>query len=406
MMLAKTKQNLNVNRQLFLLLSALVLFGIPILSHGVGEMNIPELDNPSISVKTSYDINDDRYTYNYIVKNPATSVGEIWRFKIDITQRSTNIWNYSGLKIPFGSKNLDFYNLYNKLQPFSLPEGYGITPVGQSVPVGWAGGFGRDGMIGFSSMTGTPMILPGQTLGGFSITSPGLPIIRQVEIIPNWVLVIENHDELTTDTELAANEVNKNIRRTTYSLGPAGVLTSGSFSHWNLLRTNINKAIELQWVSDQNLINDILLALKSARDAANLQEGKLAKSILEKLLITLANSSEQQRNQAFHDLLFYHVTDLIKYTADIPVRVEPKITATPSFEELSIGMLHTIKAKVVNLADENAPIEGYYLYFYVKDGPHIRTHKYADTDKNGEAIFQYIGKKVGKDHVVVEEAGW
>jgi len=219
------------------------------------------------------------------------------------------------------------------------------------------------------------------------------------------VLLVDNHDDIPTESEIAAENVYNKIRRTIFTLGPAGIITSGSFSHWNLLRENIDKAFELQWVSDQNLVYDILFALKSSRDAVNLREGKFAKSILEQLLVTLANTSEQQRNQAFHDLLFYHVTDLIKYTADIPVRVEPKITATPAFEELPIGTLHTITAKVVNLADENAPIEGFYLYFYVQDGPHKRTRKSTVTDENGEAIFQYIGKKVGEDHVVVEEDG-
>ena len=369
-------------------------------------MPVPILDNPSIDVTTEYNLTTNRFTYNYVVDNPGTSIGDVWRFKIDIVQQSTNLWNFEGLSIPFGTKNFDFITFYNMLKPFALPKGYGITPVGQRVPLGWAGGFGRDGMVGFASKTGTPMIKPGQTVSGFSLASPGLPIIRRAVIIPHWVLLVDDHDNITPAIEKAADDVYKNIKRTVYTLGPAGIIESGSFSHWNLLRTNINKAIELKWVSDQNLVNDILFALKSARDAVNLQEGKLAKSILEQLLITLANSSEQQRNQAFHDLLFYHVTDLIKYTADIPVRVEPKITATPEFEELPIGTLHTIKAKVVNLADENAPIEGYNLVFRVTSGPHEEEHSSARTDMNGEAIFQYIGKKVGKDHVIVQEEAW
>ena len=396
----------NLNKQPFPLYSVIIiscLFCIMLkASYAVGQMSIPILDNPSIVATTNYDSITDRYTYNYTVENPATSVGNIWRFKIDITQRSTNLDNYSGLKIPFGSRNLDFYNLYLNLQPFFLPKGVGITPIGQTVPVGWAGGFGRDGMAGFSSKTGSPMIQPGQSLDGFSMTSPGLPIIREVEIIPHWVVEVNDHNDITTEMEIAANEVNRNIRRITHALGPAGIITSGSFSHWNLLRDNIKKAIELQWVSDQNLVNEILFSFRSARDAVNLQEGKVAKSILEQLLITLLNSSAQQRNQEFHDLLFYHVTDLIKYTADIPVRVEPKITATPVFEELPIGTLHTIKAKVVNLADENAPIEGYNLVFRVISGPHEKKRSSASTDENGEAIFQYIGTKVGEDHVTVQ----
>lgn len=373
--------------------------------YAVGDMPVPNLDNPSIGVTTTYDVNTRRYTYNYNITNPSTSSGNIWRFKIDITQRNGYLWNFTNLSIPFGTKNITFNEWYNKIQPFYLPKGFGITPIGQTVPTGWAGGFGRDGMAGFASRTGTLMIQPGQTLSGFSITGPGLPIIRKTEIIPHWVLLIDDHDQLTNEIELAANTVNKNIRREVYTLGPAGIIESGSFNHWNILRSNVTKAVELKWVTDQNLTTEITSLLKTAREAVNNQEGKLAKLHLQNTITLLNNSNSQQRSQAFYDLIYFHVNDLIAYTQDIPPRFVPKITLTPEVKELPIGTLHTFTAKVVNIADEVAPVEGYYLSFRVRSGPHVGKGLDADTDANGEAKFEYIGTKVGKDHVKVFEGG-
>ncbi|MCW9026498.1 MAG: hypothetical protein OQJ77_04200 [Thiovulaceae bacterium] len=406
----KNKYSIKKIKDLYQFLRMVVFFSfvsyLPSNVHAAGSMPIPNLDNPSLDASVSYDSNVDLFTYQYVVNNPVTSIGDIWQFKIDITQKSTNIWNFGNLKIPFGSKSLDFYYLYNKLRPFYLPEGHGITPIGQELPSGWVGGFGRDGKAMFSSRTGTPMITPGQSASGFDLLGPGLPIIREAELIPNWVLVIEEEAGVTAELQLAADEVHKNIRRTTYTLGPAGILDHGSFTHWNLLRENIDKAIELGWVTDQTFISDIKLLLKSARDAINLSEGKFAKLELEKILTILENTTDQQRKQAFHDLLFYHLKALITYTDDIPRRVDPKITLTPEYKEHPLGVLQTFTAKVVNLADENVPIEGFYLYFHVESGPHRRTRLYAESDENGEAKFQYIGTKAGIDHVVVEEAGF
>ena len=337
-MLKIKKQSLIYIAQFPLMAAVCVLLIISSDIQAVGQMPIPKLDKPSLAVTTSYNAKTDRYTYHYRIDNPATSTGDIWRFKIDIHQRTNIIWNYRNLKIPFGSKNLDFLALYKKLQPFYLPKGYTITPIGQTVPDGWAGGFGRDGMAGFASKTGNPMISPGQTLGGFSMTSPGLPAIRQAEIIPNWVLVVEDHDKVTTETEIAANKVNKQIRQTTYTLGPTGNMIRGSFTHWSFLQRHINKAIEIQWIKDQRLIKTITLTLKKAADAVKLKKGKLAKSLLREILISLANSSNQQRNQAFHDLLYYNVKELIKFTKDIPANIKPKTALPPkSGRQLSVN---------------------------------------------------------------------
>jgi len=116
----------------------------------------------------------------------------------------------------------------------------------------------------------------------------------------------------------------------------------------------------------------------------------------------LASTTLSQRNQEIHDLVLYHLQSLIAFTPDTPIPFEPALTATPITIKLPIGNLHVIKVKVVNLADDNKPVSGYPLSFYIDSGPHQGMSMNGTTDDNGEYEFKYLGEKVGKDIIVIE----
>ena len=367
-------------------------------------MPVPEFNTFDVNAMVSVKLSTDRYSYQYSFSNPPTNTGSAWHIKIDITQRSDSLWNYAGLTLPFGTKNINFIDMYNTRKPFALPPGVGIVPIGQIVPTGWVGGFGRDGTASFAASTGSPMLDPGSTKDGFVIISPGLPIIRRVEIKPHWVLLVEDHDNITFAEKETAATISNNLTFVTYTLGPSGNINKGSFDHWNLIRDNINKAVELNWIKDQAFANSLVAKLLNARTAANNQDGKLARVLLEDVLLLLNSSTLTQRNQEMHDLVFYHVQSLIKYTYDILPRFEPALTVTPVTMKLPIGTLHIIKAKVINLADYNIPVSGFQLFFNIISGPHRGIVGFGITDNNGEYEFKYVGSLVGKDNIVVEPA--
>jgi len=246
----------------------------------VGLMPVPEFNAFNVSATVNFDASTDRYSYNYSFTNPATTPARVWHIKLDISQPSDSLWNFSGLTIPFGTQELSFIDMYNRNKPLALAPGQGIVPIGQIVPEGWVGGFGRDGMASFAAGTGTLMIDPGDTKNGFVLISPGLPTIRTIEIRGHWVVEVENHDDVTDEDREAADAISANLSLVKDTVGPSRNITKGSFEHWNLLRDNINKAVEINWFFDNNFSDALLVKLQDARTAAMNQDGTLAKTIL------------------------------------------------------------------------------------------------------------------------------
>jgi len=397
------KRNTQLNIPFRILVSALLInLSIHQNIGAVGLMPVPEFNSFNVSATVTFDTTTNWYSYNYAFGNPVTNTGRVWHIKLDITQPYESLWNYSGLTIPFGTQNFDFIDMYNKRKPLALAPGASIVPIGQIVPDGWVGGFGRDGMASFAARTGTPMIEPGDTKSGFTLTSPGLPTIRTIEIKPIWVILVDDHSDLSPEDRAAGDNISRNLSVVTNTIGPARNISEGSYEHWNMLRENISKAIELEWITDKEFADSLLTMLFQARTAANNQDGKIAKNILLDAQILLNSTDISQRKQGIHDLILHHLRSLIAYTADIPPRFEPQLTVTPITKKLSIGNLHIIKAKVVNLADENAPVSGFPLTFFIKNGPHQGLSESGSTDSAGEIEFKYIGKNIGKDKVVVK----
>jgi len=148
----------------------------------------------------------------------------------------------SGLTIPFGTSFLPFVEMLASRQPLDLEPGVSVVPIGQEVPPGWHGGFGKDGYARFSGGNGGAKILPGATMSGFTLISRGIPTIREVQAVPDWVLIVSDHDEITEDVLEAAAAVERDLPSTTYTLGPSSLNTFGSDDHWSQLAADIERA--------------------------------------------------------------------------------------------------------------------------------------------------------------------
>jgi len=396
----KQNYNINITRKLLLLIVT-CLFTKQVYS--VGLLPVPDLKNVTTTTATIFDQVNNWYEYEYTISNPATSIGDIWYVKIDISQirKNTAMLDSSGLTIPYGKTNPTFNEMLTNIQPLFLPKGTTLIPIGQEVPIGWVGGFGRDGYAGFSAQSGTPKITPGTSLGGFKILSRGLPTIRPVQIIPDWMLVIDDPNQITGGELDRTAEIEKNMVFNSYILGPADAFFLGSFRHWDLLRDDINKAETLGWFSDINLLISARSELAFAREAIDLNDGTLAKQRLQVLLNTIEASTANQRTQEIFDLMRFNTQSLINNTPDTPIPFEPELTLTPGFETRSVGTEHGVTATLVNVADNREPIVGAVIPIFVREGPHRGLGANIVTGQDGKAIFKFVGKKVGTDIIAI-----
>lgn len=368
----------------------------------VGQMPVPTLNNVSVRATASFDPTAIRYSYNYTVQNPGSNTGEIWNIKIDIRQnpRVSGGLPASGLTIPFGTAVIPFFDMLRDREPLDLPPGVSLVPIGQQAPPGWHGGFGKDGYARFSAGSGGTKILPGNTMSGFTMISRGVPTIREIQLIPDWVLIVEDHDAVTDEQLEQAAIVEKNLPLTLYTLGPSSLVTFGSDDHWTQLAADIQRAANLGWITDSGLAQSLQTQLSFARQALDQNDGTLAKTRLQTVRQTLQNSTAGQRNQEIFDLVTLNVQELISNTPDTPIPFEPVYSLTPSTATHAVGIEHTLTAKVVNAADHDAPVPNSPVSISIVDGPHASMSWSGRTDANGEFAVKYVGTKVGTDHIV------
>lgn len=387
----------------------LILLGFLALAanvHAVGLLPTPVLRNAQISADVSFDQATVRYTYSYIVTNSANSTGEIWRFKLDASfDQSTNgmAFNAFGFTVPLGSSFIDFSTLLSRLAsvnaavstpaPFQVQA---LVPFGQRVPAGWNGGLGMDGFASFSSGDQAPNILPGSSLGEFQLISFGVPTIRNAQLIPFWMYVVEDHDTVTDADQLAAGDIERSIIFNTVTLGASGV-AYGSFAHWNQLRDDLPQAIKLGWISDKKLAKALTSQLAFARQALDARDLFTAKIRLQTVLDTINQSTPAERISEGFGLVALNVQSLIDNTGDNPV--EPKITLSPKNAVLPVGGQQALSVTLVDLANGSRPIEGAPVRFRVDSGPNAGDIGDTQTNAQGKAAVTYIGTQTGTDRV-------
>lgn len=377
-------------------------------AYAVGLMPTPTLINARITADAVFDQAAGIYTYAYTVSNPASNTGEIWNIKIDVSaDGSTNgmanqTW---GLSIQHLSHRIDFVTelsrrvgTNNRLsEPWPL-QPQTIVPFGQNAPPGWLGGLGIDSVASFSSSNKSRRIAPGSTLGGFQLVSYGVPTIRDVQLIPFWVHVVTNHDDVSEADRLAAGQTERDIIFHTVSLGPSGV-GYGSFAHWNQLRDDLVRAIQLGWITDPTLASTLTSQLATARQSMDAKDFYTAKILLKPMLATISQSVPAQRTSEGYALVYLNVQSLINNTPNN--QIEPKVSLTPKSSLLSIGGNQILTVTVIDLANGNVPLGGVPIRFKVDTGPNAgKLLGNAQTDTQGIATITDTSTLTGTDSIV------
>lgn len=372
-----------------------------------GLLPVPTLTGAQIEASAQEDPVNGWFVYLYNVANPMGNTGEIWNVKIDVLDPANEIqFSTGGLTFPLGAGRVGFSDLLSRISlaaeisPTPVRP-HNVVPFGQNVPPGWSGGLGLDGFVSFHSSDETPNIVPGSSLAGFEVLSFGLPSIREAQLIPFWMYVVEDHGVSPTEEAVQAGEIERKLPLSVQTLGPSGV-TPGSAGHWNRFRDDLAKAIQLGWITDPMPANTLTAQLASAREAFDTFDSLLVNARVQLLFDTISLSTPEQRNAEAHALVLLNARRLF---FSIPIGFEPAIALEPKGAELSIGDRHVITVSVVNRADNNSPLSDVPVFVRVEQGPNLGVGAGAQTDANGRATFGYVGQAIGMDKLVAEYSG-
>lgn len=379
----------------------------------LGVNPVPVVKNLGVQAAISYDAGTQFYTYTYAVTNPPSNTGSIWLILLDMTA-PLNYMDSSGsvLTMPRGAAgNVTFNSELQSIMRPSVPINFHMIPFGITAPSGWNGTVHLAGTGGFVAYEPAG-VDPGQTVGGLSLISPGLPTIKTMQLIPWWVLDMGT-TEADEDQMVQAAQIEKALVVNVSVLAPSWVYP-GSFDHWNQLQKDLATAIQLGWIADTTLAQTITSQLRTARadmDAAGPDYKTVA--ALQALLATVTAAKPGQLTTDGFNLLSSNLNAMLNVFGN-PQPPQPQTSPVASFvnppgpsylTSAAVGASVTITAQVVDQAQNNAPLANYIAPLSVISGPDAGVSTSTPTDANGQISLTYKGAAVGQDTIAVTLQG-
>jgi hypothetical protein len=352
----------------------------------------PNLQDTHVSAHAVYVPATHSYTISYAITSGAANTGEIDHVSVDISsgQGGFDRIFYTGPSP--GSVNFVLDRLDAK--------GKHIIPVSMTAPSGW-----RTSAVNLDMTAHWGTSLKNVTsVSGLTITAGFPPVIRTMAVQPRARFYLDTDGE-EGDPAIAALEkaYYAGLTYTTWTLGP-GSPTGSQYGDWDVFRDNLNKAIQIGWIPDTTLANNLVTQLAKARTDFEAGHDTAAKQDLNALLVTIAASTDSQRRSEVADLVNIYANEIINNTPDdpaAPIPFDPALRLSPPAATLPLGQTYTLTATVINVGNGDAPLPGFDLNFTVTDGPDAGLQSSAQTDSNGQAVFSFVGNSLGTDKITV-----
>jgi hypothetical protein len=251
----------------------------------------------------------DLYTYKYSIQNPKSNDGKIWSIDLFLGIDSSRDKELS-------SQALRQCQLYlNVVSEKALKE-RPMVPVGSQAPENWTWGYGildgfSDGAYGWGAMSDPYFIKPGSSLGGFELTSYGLPGIRTVLVQPDI-----DTDKLPSEYEENLEktvELENSVRWLGKTIGPKAppkVFVASDFLQYVISLEK--QAEDLGWIKRSDLERGLTSRLDKVDHELIKEHWEAVKEILRSLLSDIKSNKGRALTSEGEALLYYN----IKYLND------------------------------------------------------------------------------------------
>lgn len=221
----------------------------------VGESaSLPSIQKARLEASVSLDPQTRIYRYEYRLWNDTSDTGHILRMKVDIAK-------------PEGGQDLSATGLVDGPGGGGLSPGkMGMTkvdyiPVGMSAPDSWRASVDVRGRFKCGAIRESGVLLPGRSLSGFALASPGLPGMRAAVLEPRYPPPSEE-DPHAMDY---VHEVERTVFLHTTTLGPTA--PPKDFVPVAFLEYLIglkDQSATLGWIDSPGVVNSLNVKLKAA----------------------------------------------------------------------------------------------------------------------------------------------
>jgi len=330
-------------------------------SHGLDD--IPTFNHADLIANASITVSPDyEFTYLYSITNSENNTGEIWSLTLDISTKRAHYKTQDFPKLntaplPRGSTRSMIEDAIDGA-PYIGKLGSSVVPLGQTAPLGWAGGYARSGTVSFSGLEPEAKILPGQSLSGFSIVSKHPPSLRDATLDALWFHISDSDEPSDEEWALVADAVDA-TRIESISLGPSPEGSLGTYAHWINFEADVLRLSDINWITHTDVAEAIEQELLAAKTALDLKNGKLAKQRLAILRTLVTNAPNGIITAKAVDLLLINIDVLIDKTPDTPLLFEPSFSVIPEQTRRAVNEPYELVITVTNVADRNNPVKGY-----------------------------------------------
>lgn len=247
-------------------------------SRDVAAQGVPtRLTDVGVAARVTHDPSSGRFAYEYRLANPRRNDTNINALDVDVT--------LSPDAAPLRADGLVNGPRYTVHGSEAAAAAVRMVPVGVVPPANWTAGLAYDdhvpprGLAGWGVIYEAALVGPGRSLGGFRLTSYGLPTIRAARVLPYIDVTALPQDYV--DNPDKAGVLRDSLIFWTSTVGPqAPPQTVVPLEFLNYLMTLVHDSERLGWIHETRDARDLLRRLvKAKRDLERNQPGKAARRI-------------------------------------------------------------------------------------------------------------------------------
>jgi hypothetical protein len=382
-----------------------VLLGQSAMVIAQGLMPVPDISNANISAAVeivSGTPDSATYAYQYTIDNPIESTGSLWMLLVDVSAEFGAV-GYSNPVFPVqgGAQTASMLDRVERLAPFVGVRGPHAIAVEQRAPLGWNGGLNREAFVQFAVSDQAYFVPPGASRPGLEIRVNRPPAIRQAIILPWWVPLFENHNDVTQEELADVLETERALPLVRHTLGPTDAPIPSR------IRADLVQSGAIGWLTDGALLSTVLSTFDAAMSARESGDGAASQALLQDLIDTVNSAPPNVATPEFRNLAVLNAEFLSATTSVFITR--PTLHVDPLRGSLRAGSVFELHLEFVDAANDDEPITGqHFVVRCAQDfdcanvGPDLPLPGLI-TDVDGRAQLSFVGEAAGIDRVDIGE---